>query len=103
VERYDWAQSRLDTIMKGQAYTYLIGRDYTSAADYSAQSDDFIWEVAATYPPFRAIYTFELEPNAPCVAVEVRKFNAWHPWRLDPINHPYQLQCRMCEGWFSVE
>jgi hypothetical protein len=99
VARYDWANETLNTIMRGQPYSYLIGRDYTSAADYSAQSDDFMWELQ---PPttIPRIYTFEARAECPVCGVEVRKFNAWHPWRLDPINHPYQIQCRMCDRWF---
>jgi hypothetical protein len=99
VEKYDWAKSRLDAIMDGQPYTYVIGRDYTSATDYAAQSDDFMWELQ---PPttIPRIFPHEAVAECPVCGVAVRKINAWHPWRIDPINHPYQIQCRMCERWF---
>jgi hypothetical protein len=85
--------------MRGQPYGYLIGRDYTSAEDYAEQSDDFIWELQ---PPtsIPRIYPHEAVAECPVCGQAVRTINPWHPWRLDPINHPYQIQCRMCDRWF---
>lgn len=99
VERYEWGRARLDLIMRGQPYRYLVGREYVSAADYAAQSDELIWELQ---PPtsIPRIYPHEAIAECPVCGLEVRKIQAWHPWRLDPINHPYKIQCRMCEDWF---
>ena len=99
LERYGWAQDRLKLIMDGQPYSYLVGRQYISATEYAAQSDDFIWELQ---PPtsIPRIFPHEAYAECPVCGLEVRKLQAWHPWRLDPINHPYKVQCRMCNDWF---
>ncbi len=99
VEKYEWAQQTLDTIMKGQAQTYIIGRQYVSAEDYSAQSDEFMWELQ---PPttISRVDTHEAFAECPIHGLEVRKLNAWHPWRIDPINHPYQVMCLLGKEWY---
>lgn len=99
VEKYAWAQATLSSIMKGQTQTYVIGRKYVSAEDYSAQSDEFLWELQ---PPtsIPRIFPHEAVAECPICGTAVRKLNAWHPWRIDPINHPYQIRCMMCNTWF---
>ncbi|MGI5817454.1 MAG: heparinase II/III domain-containing protein [Armatimonadota bacterium] len=99
VERYEWAQEELGQILDGQPQTYVIGRKYTSARDYAAQSDDFIWELqpSTTIP---RIFPNEARAECPVHGTEVRRYNAWHPWRIDPINHPWQIMCMMGEEWY---
>lgn len=99
VDTCEWAQDVSELIMKGQPYTYVVGRDYTSAEEYVEQSDDFMWKLQ---PPttIPRIYPHEARAECPVHGIEVRKINAWHPWKLDPINHPYQLQCRMGQEWY---
>lgn len=99
LQNYEWAADKLQTILDGQRQTYIIGRDYTSAEDYSAQSDDFMWELQ---PPTTIPRAFPHETYAECPVhgTEVRKINAFHPWLIDPINHPYQIQCRLGKEWY---
>ncbi len=99
VERHEWAQAELERILKGEPRTYLIGHEYTSAEGYAAQPDDFLW---ALQPPttIPRIFPHEAIAECPVHGLEVRKLNAWHPWRLDPINHPYQVQCMMGGEWY---
>ena len=99
LERYGWAQDLRELIMEGQPYSYLVGRDYVSAADYAAQSDEFIWQLQ---PPtsIPRIFPHETIAECPVCGLEVRNLHAWQPYRLDPLNHPYQIQCLMCEDWF---
>ncbi len=99
VERYDWAKQRFDTMMAGQPQTYIIGRDYVSARDYAAQSDEFMWLLQPTTKLPR-VFPHETVAMCPVHGKEVRKKNAWHPWRVDPINHPYQIQCMLGGEWY---
>ena len=99
VERYQWAQDELEKILRGQAQSYVIGREYTSAEDYASQSDEFMWELQ---PPttIPRIFPHETVAECPVHGTDVRRYNAWHPWRIDPINHPYQIQCMMGKEWY---
>ncbi|MFO7947216.1 MAG: heparinase II/III family protein [Armatimonadota bacterium] len=99
VESHEWAQKELQTILDGQRQTYIIGREYCSAEDYSQQTDDFMWELQ---PPTTIPRVFPHETYAECPVhgTEVRKINAFHPWLIDPINHPYQIQCRLGKEWY---
>ncbi|MFW5869125.1 MAG: heparinase II/III domain-containing protein, partial [Armatimonadota bacterium] len=99
VERYEWAQEELRRILEGQPRSYVIGHEYTSAKEYAAQSDEFMWELQ---PPttIPRIYPHEARSECPVHGTEIRRHNAFHPWRIDPINHPYQIQCMEGGEWY---
>ena len=99
IQKYGWAQSRLRAIMKGQSRSYIIGHDFVSAEEYAAQSDDFMWALQPSTLIPRAA-PIETQAVCPIHGTEVRKVNGFHPWRIDPINHPYKVQCPIGKEWY---
>ena len=100
LERYEWARKVRKRIFEtGDRIRYYIGPTYTPADKYAAQSDDFIWLLQPTTKIARVV------PNAhralcPVHGAKVKRYNAWCPYNIDPINHPYQIQCMMGKEWY---
>ena len=99
VKRHDWAKAQFARIMNGEPQTYIIGREYVSAKEYAAQSDEFMWLLQPTTRLPR-VSTHETMAECPIHGTDVRKINAFHPWRIDPIRHPYQIQCALGKEWY---
>ncbi len=99
IERHDWAKRIQTRILKGQSDTYYIGRDYAPAETYAAHSDEFIWLLQPTTRIPR-VFPAEAAAICPVHGLAVRQHSAWHPWRIDPIGHPYKLQCPVGGEWY---
>ncbi len=100
VAEHEWAQDLLELMLdRGQPQTYIIGRDYVAARQYAAQDDEFIWLLQPTTLLPR-VGTHEAYAECPIHGTDVRKINAYHPWRIDPINHPYKIQCALGGEWY---
>ncbi len=99
VARHAWGQAVLSRIRKGDADRYYIGREYAPADTYAAQTDELIWTLQ---PSTRIARVFPAESEARCPqhGLAVRQHNAFHPWGVDPIGHPYQLQCPIGHEWY---
>ena len=99
VRRYPWAKAVLRRIMDGEPHRYIVGRSYVSARDYSQQSDDFMWTLQPTTRIPR-IYPHEAVAICPVHGLAVREKNGYHPWFVDPIGHPYRVQCMLGGEWY---
>ncbi|MSS71883.1 MAG: hypothetical protein EXS64_10390 [Candidatus Latescibacteria bacterium] len=99
VRRYPWAKELLHRIMDGEPHRYIVGRNYVSARDYSQQSDDFMWTLQPTTRIPRT-YPHEAVAICPVHGLAVREKNGYHPWFVDPIHHPYQVQCMLGGEWY---
>ena len=99
VQKYAWAQALFKRIMDGEPHNYIVGRTYVSARDYAQQSDEFMWTLQPTTRIPR-IYPHEAQAICPVHGLKVREKNGLHPWRIDPINHPYQVQCMLGDEWY---
>ncbi len=98
--RYDWGKKEKRRILEtGDAIRYYIGPTYTAADTFAAQSDDFLWLLQPTTELPR---TYDLKTRALCPVhgAAVKKYSVWCPWNIDPINHPYQIQCMMGKEWY---
>lgn len=53
-------------------------------------------------PTTRIGRVIELKDKAICPlhGARVRELNPWCPWRIDPINKPYQIQCMLGGEWY---
>ena len=100
VARHEWAKGTLQRIMKGDRIRYYIGPKYTSAEQFAAQSDEFMWLLQPTTKLPRHVLQHVEVYKCPVHAWEGRKHNAWCPWRIDPIGHPYKVQCMAGDEWY---
>lgn len=102
VARFDWAKAVQARILDtGDKIEYYIGPTYTAARRYADQSDDFLWLLQPTTRLPR-VYDFNEAERAVCPVhgEAVREVNVWCPWRIDPIEHPYQVQCPIGKEWY---
>lgn len=97
---YDWVQAKWRSMMQGDANTYYIGREYGSAEDCIAQTDDFIWLMQPTTLLRRKVPDHDTQALCPVHGDAVRKYNAWTAWTTDPIHHPYKVRCRAGGEWY---
>ena len=96
----DWGSKLLERMQKGDRNDYYIGRDYGSAADCIAQTDDFIWLMQPTTKIPRVLPNHNTRAMCPVHGTEVRKYSAWTAWTTDPIHHPYKVRCRAGGEWY---
>lgn len=101
VAKYDWAKAlRRRILERGDTIRYYIGPKYTAAKAYAAQSDEFLWllQPSTTIP---RVYDFShTRALCPVHGAEVKRFNVWCPWKIDPLHHPYQIQCMLGKEWY---
>ena len=99
VKRYKWAQKLFNRIMKGDRIQYYIGPKYAGAEKFAAQSDEFLWLLQPTTKIPRKIPKAD-RARCPVHGTKGRRHNPFCPWRIDPINHPYQVQCMEGGEWY---
>jgi hypothetical protein len=100
VAKYDWAKAVRRRIFEtGDPIRYYIGPEYTAADRFAAQSDEFIWLLMPTTRIPR-VYPHERQALCPLHGAAVKAKNVWCPWTIDPIAHPYQIQCMLGGEWY---
>lgn len=101
VARHPWARAVLNRITskKAESVGYYVGQEYIAGGAYAAQSDEFMWTLQPTTLIPR-VYPHESRAICPIHGMEVRKINAWCAWRIEPITHPYKVQCLVGGEWY---
>lgn len=84
----------------GDSIGGYIGPEYTPANLYAAQTDGFLWLLQPPTTIPRVIDPRESVARCPRHGDQVRSFDPNCPWRLDPIGHPYQIQCPIGQEWY---
>lgn len=101
IERYDWARAVRRRIFEtGDPISYYTGPTYTPADLYAARSDEFLWNLQPPTTIPRVVFPHESVALCPIHGAEVKKISPWCPWRIDPIEHPFQIQCLLGKEWY---
>lgn len=101
IARYPWAQEVRRRIFEtGDPISYYIGPTYTAADVFAAQTDEFIWQLQPPTTIPRVVFPHESVALCPVHGDAVRKVSVWCPWRIDPVGHPYQVQCPVGKEWY---
>jgi hypothetical protein len=102
VEQFEWARTRLAAIKAGQGFKYYTGADFGPADVYAEKDDQFMWD----FMPTTAIGRFvphEFKSQCPDCGVKLREVDPYGGYTIDPINHPFQVNCKRCHRWFPDE
>lgn len=102
-ERYEWAQKRQKHILEvGDEIEYYIGAKYTAANAFVEQSDEFLWMLQPPTSLPRVYNRGKAGGRTICpeCGEKVLEISPWNCWRIDPIAHPYKVQCRRCRKWY---
>ena len=101
VEAYAWAKAVRKRIFEtGDTIRYYIGPEYTAADTYAAQTDDFMWLLQPDTRIARIVFPRDTVAFCPKHGAKVKKISVWCPWRIDPVSHPYQIQCLLGKEWY---
>jgi len=104
IARYEWAQRFRHKLFEvGDPITYYTGQGNRTAANkFAEQSDEFIWLLQPTTRIARVVWPPDTIARCPICGDAVKKISVWNHWRIDPLTHPYQVQCQMCKNWFPT-
>lgn len=84
----------------GDSIGGYIGPEYTPADLYAAQTDGFLWLLQPPTTIPRVVDPRESVARCPRHGDSVRHVDPNCPWRIDPIGHPYRIQCPIGEEWY---
>ena len=96
---HDWARATFERLKAGDGFRYYIGPEYGPAEIYAEQSDEFMWLLQPTTSISRFV-DYESRAACPVHGTQVRDLNPWCPYNIDPINHPYKIQCMLGGEWY---
>jgi len=99
LEHYDWARAAFERVKTGDGFRYYIGPEFGPAEIYAEQSDEFMWLLQPTTKIARSM-EHEARAICPVHGTDVRDISPWCPYRIDPINHPYKIQCMLGGEWY---
>ncbi len=71
-----------------------------SAETYAALSDDALWALQPSSRLPRAHVPDDGFNLCPVHGEAIRAFDPYYAWRLDPLTHPYQMQCPVGGEWY---
>jgi len=101
VFRYSWAKRLLGEMTSKSPVTvpYYINGGYAAGGAYASQSDEFMWTLQpSTLIP--RVYPHEAKAICPVHGTDVRKVDAWCAWSIEPVSHPYKVQCKLGKEWY---
>ncbi len=93
IEMYGWAQGQ---------HKRLFADDGSarSARTLAALSDETLWALQPSTSLPRMHVPSECFNMCPVHGEAIRAHDAYYAWRLDPLNHPYKLQCPVGKEWY---
>jgi hypothetical protein len=102
--RYEWARQYRDNLLEGDGdekpRTWSLEGHRFSVRRWAEHDDEFFWRLMPT-TRFTKVYPTDRYGLSPRHGTAVRAKGAfYHPWRYDPINHPYQIQDPIDGLWY---
>ncbi len=72
-----------------------------AAREIAQRSDRELWELLA---PTRIERTYYVNQNAGCpvCGLKIKQVDPFHPWILEPFEHPYKMKCPVCGRRFPT-
>ena len=69
-----------------------LARVVARAEPWAAMSDEALWRLVLPTTVPRRHYVNQLK-GCPVHGTEIKERNHFHPWIVDPVNHPWKVQC----------
>jgi len=69
------------------------------ARPWREMSDQQLWSLVLPTTVPRRHYVNQLK-GCPVHGTEIKTHNHFHPWRIDPIKHPWKIQCPVGGEWY---
>ncbi len=101
IARAGWGDDLRRRIFEtGDSIGGYIGPEYTAADLYAAQTDGSLWLLQPPTTIPRVIDPRASVARCPQHGETVRSVDPNCPWRIDPIAHPYRIQCPIGGEWY---
>ncbi len=100
IEKYDWGKKSIAGLFGACESGNYMGGNNISADMLKELSDDVIWSLQPPTAIPRLVFPRECTNRCPVHGEEMRKFNAFNAWQIDPLNHPFQVQCPVGGEWY---
>ncbi|MEA3402778.1 MAG: heparinase II/III family protein [Armatimonadota bacterium] len=71
------------------------------AREIASHSDRELWELLAP-STIRRTYYVNQNAGCPICGLKIKEVSAFHPWILEPFEHPYKMQCPVCKRRFPT-
>lgn len=86
VRETEWGRKELEGV---------LGR----ARKWKEMADHLLWSLVLPTTVPRRHYVNQLK-GCPTHGTEIKKSGHFHPWRIDPIRHPWKIQCPVGGEWY---
>lgn len=96
--KHDWAKHMVSDLKDGSLRNSL-GDPQMTAGDMLAVPDDQLFEMLPDTRIHREYYVNQ-HKGCPVHGVAIKKFAVFHPWKYDPIHHPFKIQCPVDGAWY---
>ena len=93
IEIYGWAQGQHERLLTNDGSA-------RSARTLAALSDETLWALQPSTRLPRSHVPSECFNMCPVHGEAIRAHDPYYAWRLDPLNHPYKLQCPVGKEWY---
>lgn len=97
IARYKWAQDIVAGYRKDALRHWNdVGK---SAEDLLDVPDEQLWNLMPDTRIHREYYVNQ-HKGCPVHGIEIKKFGVFHPWKFDPFNKPFKIQCPVGGEWY---
>ena len=98
IERYQWAKDTVkglkDDVIRSSWCE--VGKTADQLLDVP---DEQLWELMPDTRIHREYYVNQ-HKGCPVHGLEIKKFSVFHPWKIDPFNKPFKIQCPVGGEWY---
>lgn len=98
IAKYDWAK-KIVTGLKERSMGSFLGDPQATAGDLLALPDDQLWEIMPNTRIHREYYVNQ-HKGCPIHGIAIKQHAVFHPWKYDPINKPFKIQCPVGGEWY---
>ena len=98
IGKYQWAKDTVkglrDDVIK--SVWCEVGKSAEQLLDVP---DEQLWELMPDTRIHREYYVNQ-HKGCPVHGIEIKKLNVFHPWKIDPFNKPFKIQCPVGGEWY---
>ncbi len=98
IAKYDWAKKILSDLKSTPIRSSWC--DIGKSADQLLEvPDEQLWELMPDTRIHREYYVNQ-HKGCPIHGLAIKKYSVFHPWKIDPFNKPFKIQCPVGGEWY---
>ena len=98
IAKYGWAKDKLKSLKDDviRSSWCEVGK---TADQLLEVPDEQFWDLMPDTRIHREYYVNQ-HKGCPVHGIAIKKFSVFHPWKIDPFNKPFKIQCPVGEEWY---